>query len=708
MSRRIDIELTSALGDGTWTWRAAGAKQPKGIVDGALFPSGAAVGDEFRVEAEQELDGITILSIVPGREKQSRALVELLPVEKDFKPVLETRAPGGRGGREGGRDGGRGRRDDRGDRRPRGDGPRGDRERPSGDRAPRPAGSRGDTPRSDAPRSDATRGDGRRNDGQRREGAGSGRRPGGERRGPSFTPPPELPQRPKPKRLRPGKTNRAALLADIPEAQRQIAELALQGMGAVRQRVREENDRAAAEGRPPMPEASVVKLAEDLLPKLRVAEWLDRAEAAQRQMEHLDLRDLRSVVVAAGDPMVTRDESTRALAAEMRAALITKQEQELVLWFGDVDAALAVGRVIRALRLSSQPPKAGVPFPVDIAQRLIDSVNASLAPMDAPDRWAAMLEAAAFSPIREKIAPVRKPDVVSDELLATVKRLAPALPQIAAMFDVEVDPKAPMPKPLRAGPPRKGPEGDKPARGPRREGGGREGGGREGGGKGGAGASRNPTDKAPAAAPRAASAESNEAVETPAAGTDAVETPAAGTDAVETPAAGTDDGTADAVATHAVDAPAAGTEAAVTEVSESSVANADAVDSSTGANDAVEPTTDAVESTTNVSTDATPANAIEVDSPADAAELSQESEGARSALTEDKSTIETSASAGTVDSGQAAASPDSPDEVATQATDEPSPEDAAAGSESDSATESEASADSVVVSTQAETDTEAT
>jgi hypothetical protein len=105
-----------------------------------------------------------------------------------------------------------------------------------------------------------------------------------------------------------------------------------------------------------MPEASVLKLAEDLIPKLRVAEWRDRAEAAQRQMEHLDLRDLRSVVATAGDPAVARDETTSALAAELSAALATKQEQELLLWFGDVDAALAVGRVIRALRLSSQTP----------------------------------------------------------------------------------------------------------------------------------------------------------------------------------------------------------------------------------------------------------------------------------------------------------------------------------------------------------------
>jgi len=422
MSRRIDIELTSALGDGTWTWRAAGARQPKGVVDGAILPDGSKVGDELKVDVEQEIDGITVLGVVHGREKAEPAIVELLPVERDFQPVVETRAKRDRNDR-GGRDG---------DRRPRRD--RG----PGGDRGNRgPGGGRGDG-----------RGDGRGRDGGGR-GEGRGRDGDRGRRGPSFTPPPEVPQRPKPKRLRPGKAHRNTVLAELPEEQRAIAELALQGMGAVRQRVREENVKAVAEGRPEMPEATVMKMAEELLPKLRLAEWLDRAEAALRQMEHLDLRDLRSVVAASGDPTVARDESTSAIVQDLKAALVHKQEQELLLWFGDVDAALAVGRVIRALRLSSQPPKAGVPFPVDIAHRLVDSVNASLAPMDSPERWSAMLEAAAFSPVRSLVKPVRKPDVVNDELLATVKRLAPALPQIAELFEIEVDPKAPMPKPLR-------------------------------------------------------------------------------------------------------------------------------------------------------------------------------------------------------------------------------------------------------------------
>ena len=92
MSRRIDIELTSSLNDGTWTWRAAGARQPRGVLDGSILPGGAKVGDVFKVEVEQELDGITVLSVVTGREKQDRDLLALLPVEREFQPVIETRA----------------------------------------------------------------------------------------------------------------------------------------------------------------------------------------------------------------------------------------------------------------------------------------------------------------------------------------------------------------------------------------------------------------------------------------------------------------------------------------------------------------------------------------------------------------------------------------------------------------------------------------
>ena len=441
MSRRIDIELTSARPDGSWTWRAAGAREPRGVVDGALVPGGAKTGQVFKAEAEVELDGLTIVSVAGTKGSTPRSgLLELIPSDKPFEAVTQQLARRERSDR--GDRGDRPRRDRPDGDRPRGDRPRGD--RPAGDRArgDRPAGDRpaGDRPRGDRPGGDRPRGD---------RPAGQGDRPARKPR-PSFTPPPELPQRPKAKRLKPGRTHRNAVLADLPEAQRPVAERALQGgIPAVRQAINEQNTRLRAEGLDEVPAAGLLSMAEQLLPKLRVAEWLDRADAAKSVIDDLDLRDLRSVVAAGDDPVVARDESTRAIAAELKQALATKQEKELRLWLDDIDAAIGVGRVVRALKLSSQPPKAGIPFPAELAKRLADAATASLTADSASERWVALLEAAAFSPVRVQVAPTARPEQPSAELSSTVKRLGPLLPQVAALFGIEVAQGTAAPKPLR-------------------------------------------------------------------------------------------------------------------------------------------------------------------------------------------------------------------------------------------------------------------
>ncbi len=445
MSRRIEIELTSARPDGTWTWRAAGAQKPKGVLDGGLLPNGAATGLVLRAEAEFELDGITILSVTGTKEKSDKGnLLAFIPSDRPFEEVtqqLAKRDRGDRGDRPPRRDGDRPQRRDRpprGDGAPRRDGPGGDRP-PRSDGAPRRDGPGGDR----GPRPD--RGPG----GDRAPRTDRGPRPERRQR-PSFTAPPELPQRPKAKRLKPGRAHRNAVLAELPEEQRPVAERALQGgIPAVRQAVIEQNARLKAEGQPEVPAAGLLALAEQLLPKLRVAEWLDRADAATSDIEELDLRDLRSVVAASEDPVVARDETTRELAASLKTALATKQEKELNLWFGDIDAAIGVGRIVRALKLSSQPPKAGIRFPAELATRLIDATNASLTADSLPDRWVAVLEAAAFAPIHTHVTAAAKPQQSSDELTATVTRVASLLPQIAALFEVEVRQGAHSPKPLR-------------------------------------------------------------------------------------------------------------------------------------------------------------------------------------------------------------------------------------------------------------------
>jgi hypothetical protein len=423
MSRRIELELTSNRGDGTWTWRAVGAREPKGILNGTLLPGDAKVGDTHRAEADFDIDGITVLAVLPAKgARKEAAKLELMGSSKPFEPVLQTLAPKGSGPR---RDFG-----DRGDRPPRGDRP----DRPP--RGPRPEGAAGDRP----PRGPRTEGD-RPPRGPRPEGdrPARGPRPEGDRgprQGrPAFA---EAPQKPKAKRLRAGKAHRNAVLAALPEEHKPIAEQVLRGgIPAVRQALSEQNDALKAAGQSEIKPAGVLQLAETLLPSLRVAEWLDRAEAAKADVQELDLRDLRSVVVAGDEPIVAREESTRALAAELKAALNLRQENEHSDWLGEITESIKSGKSIRALRLSSRPPKAGVRFPPELSVQLAAATITTLSPDAGSDRWVAVLDALAFSPVRNQVVPTGVPANPSEELKSTVKRLARQLPAIAAMFGVD-------------------------------------------------------------------------------------------------------------------------------------------------------------------------------------------------------------------------------------------------------------------------------
>lgn len=433
MSRRIDIELTSDRADGTWSWRAAGAKQPKGVLRAELLPEGAAVGQELRADIEFSLDGTEVVAVLPPKTK-NRAPVETLeiiarPVKDD---ELVTSKLAGRGGRDRGDRGDRGDRRDRGprrdgDRKPRGDGrgrPDGDRRPPrDGERKPRAEGDRG--PRPDRPRRDR----------------------------------PAPPPKPKAKRLRAGRVHRKAALEALPAAEQVIAEQVLNGgIPAVRQAIEKMNEQAKASGGKEVAAQPLIAIAERLLPDLRAAEWRDKAEAALADLAELDLRDLRSVVVAADTG--AKDEESRELASQLREGLTARLDSEQTAWITELQETLAEGRVVRALRLSSRPPKAGAPLPAEVATKLAEAASAALTSDTLPDRWATVLDALSFSPVRLTVAPASKPETPSEELVAVITRMADRVPKVAEAFGID-----PASAPSRKGRGRGGPGGAKGAKG---------------------------------------------------------------------------------------------------------------------------------------------------------------------------------------------------------------------------------------------------
>src|SRR5436190_20195575 len=136
MARRIDIELTSARDDATWTWRAAGAKQPKGVLDAAILYDGARVGDVVRAEAEFEIDRILVIAVVaPKAPRTEPERLEVIGPPREPTPVTSSLVPK----RERGDDRGPRRDDDRRRERDRDGEPRRRGSERGGERAARPA-----------------------------------------------------------------------------------------------------------------------------------------------------------------------------------------------------------------------------------------------------------------------------------------------------------------------------------------------------------------------------------------------------------------------------------------------------------------------------------------------------------------------------------------------------------------------------------------
>ena len=90
MSRRLEVELTSRRDDGSWTWRAAGAKQPKGVLDGDLLPPGAGEGDVLRVDADFEVDGIFVIQVLPPKARSGKPPAERIEL---IGPRIGLRVP---------------------------------------------------------------------------------------------------------------------------------------------------------------------------------------------------------------------------------------------------------------------------------------------------------------------------------------------------------------------------------------------------------------------------------------------------------------------------------------------------------------------------------------------------------------------------------------------------------------------------------------
>jgi hypothetical protein len=406
MAHRIEVELTSQADESTWTWRAAGAKQPRGTVDAGLVPAGAGVGSVLRAEVETTLDGTTVLALLPGKAKtegrkaQTIEIIGSVQRGPDVNVVLAGKP--------------RGRRDG-----PTADGRRPSTRRPGRERAP----ADGASSRSRSANGGTT--------GEPERGRG----PSGPRRDRNRT----TTRRDGPRRLTPSSTFRNAALATLRPEQLPVAEQLLRGgIPAVRHAIEEQNGRARAEGRPEVAPAPLLAMAEELLPLVNLAAWKDRASAARAAGKDVPLRELRSIVAAAST--VTLDEEGSELVTALRTSLDQRVTALRDRWVDRITTSLDEGRVADAVRASVRPPEPAARLSAELAVRLATAAGQAMSADTPADQWLALLDVVVDSPVRRTVKPQGLPAGADESLLTAARSASGYVPELARLMGIPIPP----------------------------------------------------------------------------------------------------------------------------------------------------------------------------------------------------------------------------------------------------------------------------
>tara|TARA_B100000686_G_scaffold312431_1_gene356949 strand:+ start:901 stop:2022 length:1122 start_codon:yes stop_codon:yes gene_type:complete len=237
MSSRLDIEITSRSDDAFYTWRALGAKEPKGQIRSSLLPAGTEIGDSLRVEAEFLIDGIEIIAVLPPRTKRDEpVLLELLGSGKSEPSVTTTLVKKKKKQKKGSKG---------------------------------QAGQKQRKPRNYSEENKPRRKNTKRQSRKR------------------FMPP-------RGKRLKATKEHRNAYINSLPDSHKPLAR---ELMGGPISKLR---DTLARMDLPAGFDIAILHYAESLNTKFKEAEWMDRAESVERTSETVDLQDFRSVLASAG------------------------------------------------------------------------------------------------------------------------------------------------------------------------------------------------------------------------------------------------------------------------------------------------------------------------------------------------------------------------------------------------------------------------
>ncbi|MGH8982158.1 MAG: hypothetical protein ACRDWE_14265, partial [Acidimicrobiales bacterium] len=239
-------------------------------------------------------------------------------------------------------------------------------------------------------------------------------------------------------------THRNALLATLGPQEMPVAEQVLRGgIPAVRQALAEQAAKQTAGAATQTNNDAVLAIAEQLVPRVNLATWKDRATSAQAAGKELRLRELRAVVTASRT--VTLDDEARTMSRALHELLDQRLQALRENWVKRMSGALDVGRVVDALHVASQPPEPATRLPAELAVRLSDAAGAAMSAESATAEWLALLDAVVGSPVRRNVKPRGIPDEPQSKDAAL--RAAGSVPELAKLLGIRIPPPPPPRRP---------------------------------------------------------------------------------------------------------------------------------------------------------------------------------------------------------------------------------------------------------------------
>ncbi|MFZ0665993.1 MAG: hypothetical protein WAM97_09565 [Acidimicrobiales bacterium] len=179
-------------------------------------------------------------------------------------------------------------------------------------------------------------------------------------------------------------------------------------------------------------------MADELLPKMNLASWMDRAVAARAADRDCPIRELRAVVAAAST--VNLDDEGRELQATLRKSLDQRITALRESWLGRIGKGLDEGRIVDALLAASKAPEHSMRLPAELAVRLSDAAGSAMNAEIDEEGWLKILRAVVDSPVRRTVKPVALPVGESENVRNAARNAAGSVPQLARLLGLPIPP----------------------------------------------------------------------------------------------------------------------------------------------------------------------------------------------------------------------------------------------------------------------------